>query len=420
MFVEQCYQDEGNAKQQSARGTYDPAYLNYTMGKLHDPQAARRLDRDARRAKGVEGVPRRVPELWRPADPAGAQGDAGRRRQGGVLTGAGSAGLRRIGLVGFDRVNGFDLAGPIEVFANADVLAGGAYRTEVVAVTRDPIVTEAGMAIVPHVSFADAGDYDTIIVPGGDGLREPACAAIVSAWLGTRQGRTRRFASVCTGIYGLAPTGLLDGRRATTHWRFVADVQRRFPALRMQSDCIYVEDGPYFTSGGICAGLDLALALVRADLGPSLALAVGREMVVPSMRAGAQAQFSEPLRVQARAPHRLADLLAWIGENLDADLSLPALAERAAIGERQLSRLFRDGLDESPGELVTRLRMAAAREMLLADRVPIAEVARLVGYRNTDAFGRAYRRAWHRGARSDPCHVRNGRHRVIVSRRRPA
>jgi transcriptional regulator GlxA family with amidase domain len=311
------------------------------------------------------------------------------------LSGSGLSVARRIGLIGFGQVNGFDLTGPLEVFATAAAAdpVRPAYAVDVVAASLDPITTEAGMRILPGCTFADAPAYDTIIVPGGAGLRDAGVNAAVVAWLMPRLATTRRIASVCTGIYGLAATGMLDGRRATTHWRFIADVQRRFPAIRMQSDCIYVEDGPCFTSGGVCAGIDLALAMVRADLGPTLALAVGHEMVVPSMRAGPQAQFSEPLRAQARAPRRLADLVAWIGSNLDADLSLPALAERAAIGERQLSRMFREGLGESPGALVMRLRLAAAHDMLSASAVPVGEVARLTGYRSPDAFGRAYARA---------------------------
>jgi transcriptional regulator GlxA family with amidase domain len=300
----------------------------------------------------------------------------------------------RVGLVAYDRVNGFDIAGPLEVFATATAMdpARPAYGVDIVAATLDPVTTEAGMWILPAHSFADAGDYDTIIVPGGAGLRESGIDATIAQWLVPRLATTRRIASVCTGIYGLAATGVLDGRRATTHWRFIADAQRRFPAILMQSDCIYVEDGPCFTSGGVCAGIDLALAMVRADLGPSAALATGHEMVVPSLRAGAQAQFSEPLRAQARAPRRLADLIAWIGANLDADLSLPVLAARAAIGERQLSRMFRDGLGESPGALVARLRLQAAHDMLSVSPVPVGEVARLTGYRSPDAFGRAYAR----------------------------
>lgn len=300
----------------------------------------------------------------------------------------------RVGLLAYDQINGFDIAGPLEVFATATAAdpTRPAYGAEIIAATLDPVMTEAGMRILPDRSFADDCAYDTIIVPGGAGLREPAINAVVAGWLMPRLETTRRIASVCTGVYGLAATGVLDGRKATTHWRFIADVQRRFPAIRMQSDCIYVEDGPCFTSGGVCAGIDLALAMVRADLGPTLALSVGHEMVVPSMRAGPQAQFSEPLRAQARAPRRLADLVAWIGANLDADLSLPALAERAAIGERQLSRMFREGLGESPGALVTRLRLAAAHDMLSASAMPVGEVARLAGYRSPDAFGRAYAR----------------------------
>ena len=310
------------------------------------------------------------------------------------MTGPGLPAARRVGLVAFDGVNGVDLSGPLEVFSTATVLdpARPGYAVEVVAATLDPLRTEAGLRILPDRLFADAPDYDTIVVPGGATLRETDAAIAVVDWLKTRLASTRRLASVCTGFYGLAATGALDGREATTHWRFLADAQRRFPAVRMQADCIYIEDGPCFTSGGVCAGIDLALALVRDDLGPGAALAVGREMVVHSMRAGPQPQYSEASRVQARAPRRLADLVAWIAANLDADLSLPVLAARAAIGERQLSRMFREGLGESPGALVARLRLEAAHDLLSTGPVPVGEVARLAGYRSADAFGRAYAR----------------------------
>ena len=313
-----------------------------------------------------------------------------------VLSAPGLLATRRVGLIAFDGVNGIDLAGPMEVFATATALdlTRPGYTMEVVAATLDPVRTEAGLRILPDRPFAEAPDYDTIIVPGGATLRETEVAIAVVDWLATRVERTRRLASVCTGFYGLAATGVLDGRSATTHWRFLTDAQRRFPAVRLQADCIYIEDGPCFTSGGVCAGIDLALALVRDDLGPSAALAIGREMVVHSMRAGPQPQYSEASRVQARAPRRLADLVAWIAANLDADLSLPVLAARAAIGERQLSRMFRDGLGESPGALVVRLRLQAAHDLLRAVRVPVSEAARLAGYRSADAFGRAYARAY--------------------------
>jgi len=311
------------------------------------------------------------------------------------LSRAGPPAVRRVGLVAFDGVNGVDLSGPLEVFSTATVLdpARPGYAVEVVAATLDPVRTEAGLRILPDRLFADAPDYDTIIVPGGATLRETDTGEALVDWLKTRLVSTRRLASVCTGFYGLAATGALDGRHATTHWRFLADAQRRFPAVRMQMDCIYIQDGPCFTSGGVCAGIDLALALVRDDLGPGAALAVGREMVVHSMRAGPQPQFSEASRVQALAPRRLEDLVAWIAANLDADLSLPVLAARAAIGERQLSRMFRKGLGESPGALIARLRLEAARDLLSTGPVPVSEVARLAGYRSADAFGRAYARA---------------------------
>ena len=179
-----------------------------------------------------------------------------------------------------------------------------------------------------------------MILPGGEGLRRPGVAARVAKAVRKRAPTLRRIVSVCTGIYGLAPSGLADGRRATTHWNFAADVAARFPAIRLEPDAIFIKDGPIYTSAGITAAIDLALALIEEDYGPRLALAVARDLVVYLKRAGGQRQYSEPLRFQARAGDRFADLAAWIIDHLDRDLTVEALAARAGLSPRQFNRRF--------------------------------------------------------------------------------
>lgn len=302
---------------------------------------------------------------------------------------------RDIGFVGFDGLNAFDLTGPMQVFAETMLSAKGdpPYRMHVLAPRAGPFTADSGLVLQASASLEAAPPLDTIVVPGGATLREPETQALIAPWLRERAGSTRRMTSVCTGVYGLAAAGLLDGKQATTHWRFIADLKRRFPTIRAEGDCIFVKDGNLYTSGGVCAGIDLALALVAEDLGPSASLAVAREMVVQSVRAGPQTQYSELMRAQARAPKRLADLVTWIVGNLAADLSVPVLAERAAVSERQLARLFGDGLGETPAAFVERLRLAAARDALSGTATPIEEIAHMVGYRSADAFSRAFARS---------------------------
>ncbi len=304
---------------------------------------------------------------------------------------------REIGFVGYDQVNAFDLAGPMEVFDTANSAAGTdppPYRLTVLSPGGAPFRAQSGLVMVPRLSLDAAPAFDTILVPGGAGLREPETNRTVSAWLAERLATTRRIATVCTGIYGLAPTGALDGCTATTHWRFARDVGKRFPAIRIEPDSLFVRAGSLYTSGGISAGIDLSLKLVAEDLGPSIAVAIAREMLVHAIRAGGQAQYSEPIRAQTRASDRLADLVAWIGANLDCDLTAAALAERAGLSERQLSRRFREDLGEPPAAFVERLRLDAAREALAGGALAVEAIAAMTGYASADAFRRAFARAF--------------------------
>lgn len=205
----------------------------------------------------------------------------------------------RVALLAYDGLQTLDLTGPLDAFGSANDLRRGGYETLVVSLDGKPLTSETGLKITPDCALADAGLLDTLILPGGAGLRLPGAAERVAAALVEQAPRLRRLVSVCTGIYGLAPSGLADGRRVTTHWKFAADVARRFPALRLTPDAIFIKDGPIYSSAGITASIDVTLALIEEDYGPKLALAVARDLVVYVKRSGGQRQYSEPLRFQA-------------------------------------------------------------------------------------------------------------------------
>jgi len=266
------------------------------------------------------------------------------------------------------------------------------YRCQVLSVSGRPFRTESGLRMCPDAALEDASGIDTLIIAGGSGLRAPATSDRLADWLRTRAKRIRRIAAVCTGIYGLASAGLLDGRRVTTHWRYAADVARRFPRLRVEPDRIFIADGRYFTSAGVTAAIDLALALVEADHGPRLAVEVARELVVYLKRNGGQEQYSGPLRLQARSGDRLAELTAWIAANLAAPLTVEVLAARANLSARQLQRRFVEDFGLTPAAVVERVRLDTARERLSEGNYPIERVARMVGFRSADVFRRAFAR----------------------------
>ena len=297
---------------------------------------------------------------------------------------------RRIGLIGYDDITALDLAGPAEVFSTAASMVPGAYQVLVLAAKDKPFIG-TGLKLTPDMTLARAPALDTILVPGGAGLRDPRIGAPIIAWLKARR-RTRRICSVCTGIYALAESGLLDGRRATTHWRFAADVARRFPNIKLEPDAIFIRDGNAMTSAGVSAGIDLALALVEEDLGAAVALAVARELVVYLKRPGGQMQFSEPLRFQMRATDRFADLAAWLVTNLHKDVSVEIMAARVGLGARHFNRRFSHTFGVSPARYLEQLRMDEARKRLGAPHQTVDSVAAAVGFASADAFRRAFER----------------------------
>ena len=221
--------------------------------------------------------------------------------------------IKRIGILGFEGVAALDLTGVLEAFHIADGRQPGGplrrYETLVVGLTSAAFTAESGVRLLPDVTIDQVPALDTIVVPGGPGLRGAEINAVVAGWLRARSGEARRLVSVCTGLYGLAASGLMDGRIATTHWLHAADAARRFPSITLQPDAIFIRDGRFYSSAGMTAGIDLALALIEEDHGPAVALATARQLVVYMKRSGGQLQYSEPLRAQTLADRRFETLI---------------------------------------------------------------------------------------------------------------
>ncbi len=306
---------------------------------------------------------------------------------------------KRIGLIGFDGVVAIDIAGPAEAFTTARIAEGErdatpCYEVLTIASSTQPFVSESGLIFKPQRTFQNAPPLDTLIIPGGVSLRKltPEICRPISAFVRKRAGRIRRIVSVCTGVYGLASTGLLSGRQVTTHWRWARDVARRFPDLQVNDNPIFLKDGPFYTSAGATAGIDLSLSLIEEDYGPRVAMAVARELVVYLKRSGGQEQYSEPLQFQAQSVSRLSDLATWIISHLSEDLSVEVLATKACLCPRHFSRRFKAEFGHSPADFVERLRLDEARLRLSNADNSIENVALSVGFKSADAFRRAFER----------------------------
>jgi transcriptional regulator GlxA family with amidase domain len=268
---------------------------------------------------------------------------------------------RTVEVLAYPAVQLLDVAGPLQVFASANDFmaeAGEArpYAIRLVAPSGQSIHASAGIALVADPLPPVETSVDTLIVAGGEGVDTASLDAALMDWLRNRIGRARCTASICTGAFLLAASGALDGRRAVTHWLQCAELARRFPSVRVESDPIFVRDHSVWTSAGVTAGIDLALALVEEDLGRTLALTVARYLVVFLKRPGGQAQFSEVLSLQA-AEDKFGALHHWISEHLAEDLSLPVLAGQAGMSERSFSRHYAESTGLTPAHAIERLRV---------------------------------------------------------------
>jgi transcriptional regulator GlxA family with amidase domain len=301
--------------------------------------------------------------------------------------------VRNIGLLAYQDMQSLDLIGPLDVFGMANSSAAGEppYQLHVIGLDATPVRAENNLIVTPTCTLEDAPLLDTVLIPGGIGSRRLQGEARLLAWLRQRATTTRRMVSVCTGIYILAATGLLDGRRVTTHWRYASEVARRYPALDIQPDQLFLRDGRFATSGGLTAGMDLALALVEEDLGAVVAMEAARDLVMYVKRPGNQAQFSIPLAAQIRGTGRMAGLLEWLLDHLHETLSVERMADCLAMSPRNFRRVFAATFATTPARFVERLRLEQACVQLTSRHEPIERIARGVGFNSVDAFHRAFR-----------------------------
>src|SRR6266853_57653 len=304
---------------------------------------------------------------------------------------------KRIGFLGFEGVTASHLVAPADAFAVASLDSGygrriPCYQTYTIGVTSEPFRTESGMTFPPDETLQTVPELDTIVVPGGKGLRRGETSEKIADWILTRANLTRCIATISTGIYGLAPTGLLDGREVTTHWRFASDVARRFPKLRVvDQKRPLVKDGPFYTCAGLTAAIDLSLALIEEDYGRHVALAAAREPATSANRNGEQ-DFSRPLQFDSQPTDRFAELVGWIMRNLHEDLSVNALARRACMSPSHFNRAFKSVFGSTPAEFVENLRVNEANRRLSTPKRTIDTVAASVGFSDAETFRRAFER----------------------------
>jgi transcriptional regulator GlxA family with amidase domain len=307
---------------------------------------------------------------------------------------------RRVVIVVFPQLQALDLVGPTEVFSGASRLLGRmrsadpGYSVSVASHGGGLVPTSSGLALATEeAEVALRRPVDTLIVAGGDGSRAAVHDEALVALLRRAAPRARRVASVCTGAFLLADAGLLDGRRAVTHWAYCDALSRRYPRVQVDRDPIYVRDGNVYTSAGVTAGMDLALALVEEDLGHQVALDIARWLVLFLHRPGNQSQFSTHLSAQLADREAIRELQGWMADHLATDLSVEALAGRASMSPRNFARCFRREVGTTPARYAETLRLEAARRRLEESREPIEGIAAGCGFGTTETMRRAFIRA---------------------------
>ena len=310
---------------------------------------------------------------------------------------------RRISLLVLPDVGLVNLAGPLDVFSRASKMLSGsgrrrspAYDIELLTTGDVLPISGVGLSLVGGKYWIEATEpIDTLLVLGSAGMVESARESKLDpgllAWLREQAQRVRRIGSVCAGAFVLAAAGILDGKQATTHWALAKTMAMRYPRIAVDGDRIYTQDGNVWTSAGVTAGMDLALAMVEEDHGNALALEIARRMVVFLRRTGGQRQFSAQLAGQAANHQPIRELIAWMAENLGADLSVSALARRAGMSERNFSRVFTDQVTMTPARFVSRLRMEAAQSELSESTDKIETIAQRVGFGDAEALRRRFR-----------------------------
>ena len=299
---------------------------------------------------------------------------------------------RKIAILAFDNAELLDIAGPHEVFATAAALAGRAppiYDAGTIAAQDRPIRTSSGLIFQPALALSEIDGIDTLLIAGGAGIHDLCNDPGIVRWLSEAAPKLRRLGAVCTGAFLLAAARLLDGRRAVTHWNWCDRLAARHRNVTVERDPIYIADKGVWTSAGITAGIDMALAMIEEDHGAKLALRTAQELVVFRKRPGGQSQFSAELALHAALNPQLDRLRDWILRHLDADLSVAALAARAGMSPRNFSRVFQQNARLTPAKFVELARLQAGRQRLETSHDPVDRVAAKCGFASADVMARA-------------------------------
>jgi transcriptional regulator GlxA family with amidase domain len=304
---------------------------------------------------------------------------------------------RRVVLFGFEDAQLLDITGPLQILAAVNDERPGAYEIAIAAREKGELKTSSGIRLIADASYVKPpknffSNIDTLMVAGGEGTEAATRDRELIAAIRTNAPKARRVASVCSGAFLLAIAGLLKNKRATTHWNVAHLLAKNFPDIKVDPDAIFIRDGKIWTSAGITAGMDLALALVREDFGDEMALKIARRHVMFVMRPGGQSQFSAHLAPEAYPQARLTSLLRWIPENISADLDIAALAARANMSERSFARIFKHETGETPAHYVERMRLDGARRLLAGSALPVAAVASRSGFGSEERMRRVFQR----------------------------
>ncbi len=295
--------------------------------------------------------------------------------------------MRKVVIVGPPPVQVLDVTGPMEVFASApgyEVQLANPGPERTLRTHRGVVLGEA----TPIAEITDA--IDTLVIAGGQGAESGGFDPAFIAWVREAAGRSRRVASICTGAFVLAEAGLLNGRRAVTHWSFCERLAKEYPEVKVMPDPIYLRDGSIYTTAGITAGIDLSLALVEEDHGHQVALKIARQLVMFLVRPGGQAQYSHMLSHQAGDSQPLRELQVWMLEHLRENLTVESLAERVGMSARHFTRVCLRETGMNPGQFVDRMRVEAAQQRIDGSAHGLKEIADAVGFRSDDAMRRAF------------------------------
>lgn len=301
--------------------------------------------------------------------------------------------IRKIAILSVPGVQMLNVTGPMDVFSQANSQTGDApkYVVDIVGLNAEPIKALNGTRFMPDETIHTAlGEYDTVLVAGSPGIRDYEENPELIAWLVNRSRHARRVGATCTGAFLLAHAGLLDGRRATTHWNSTARMTRMFPSIMVDPSPVFVKDGTIYTTAGVTASMDLALALVEEDHGRKVALRIAKELILFIKRPGGQAQFSLQLAAQISESGPIRDTQEWILDHVDGDLSAAALAQRAGMSVRNFARLFKRETQLTPGDYVDAARVEAARRMMEEGSASLKEVARKCGFSDQGGLRRAF------------------------------